>query len=276
MFIMLLQALGVGCCLSANPANFDSVLASARGGETILLSPGNYGPVAIRTRYSQTLTIEGPRLAKMSLSITGANVTLRGMTIGHANGPGPLGYGAQLNGAERITIEDVLVTKAERGIVINRSRAVLIRNALLKQLRTDGIDIAASQNVTLDGVTCRDFSPQFGDHPDCIQGWSVPGLLATSDISIFNTVISGKMQGIFFGNSAWGGFDRVRVTGSQIVGGFPNGIALHACRSCELRSNRVSTFPGSTYQARINIEGGSVTHWNNSYAPYGNNGGWFD
>ena len=222
------------------------------------------------------LVIEAPATAEMSIMLQEVDgLTLRGATLAHARGDGVLGYGGNILDSRNIVFDRVSVTDNVRGIVVNRSQGVTILNVTLFGLRTDGIDIAASQRVIVDGATCRTFSPEDGDHPDCIQAWSNNDGIV-SDVLITNVRVEGTMQGIFFGNAEDGGFDRVRIIDNVVVGGFPNGVAVHNCRACELVGNAVSTLTGSLYQARIVIQGGSVTTSGNRHAAYNGRPAWQD
>lgn len=259
------------------PNTLGAALAAATGGETIQLTRGDYGRIELRgRRFAAGLVIEAPADAELSISLQEVDgVTLRGGTLAHARGAGPLGYGANILDSRNIVFDGVAATDSTRGVVINRSQDITLLNISLYGLRSDGIDIAASQRVIVDGATCENFSPADGDHPDCIQAWSV-GDNIVSDVLITNVRVEGTMQGIFFGNGDEGGFDRVRIIDNVVVAGFGNGVGVYDCRACELIGNRVSTFPGSPNQSRVVMIRGSVTHRGNSHAAYNGKPAWAD
>lgn len=259
------------------PETFGAALADAKGGETIQLTRGDYGRIELRGRsFPAGLVIEAPADAELSISLQNVDgVTLRGGTLAHARGAGALGYGAHILDSRNIVFDGVAATDSTRGVVINRSQDITLLNTSLFGLRSDGIDIAASQRVIVDGATCEDFSPADGDHPDCIQAWSADGNIV-SDVLVTNVRAEGAMQGIFFGDQQAGGFDRVRIINNRVTAAFGNGVAVAECRTCEVIGNTVSTYPGSPHQSRVVIIGGSVKHYGNSHAAYNGKPAWAD
>lgn len=262
----------------ATPASIQTVLAAATGGQTVRLSPGDYGRIVIRDRRFPDggLVIEAPATARFSVTLQQVDgITLRGVSLTGARGDGALGYAGYILDSRNVVFDKVTATDSTRGVVVNRSQDITFLDATLQGLRTDGIDIAASQRVTIDGASCHNFSPIEGDHPDCIQAWSSPDGIV-SDILVTNVHVEGTMQGIFFGTPDAGGFDRVRISNNVVIAGYGNGIGLYACRNCELTGNVVSTFPGSPNQSRVVMVGGTIKHYGNSHAPYNGKPGWSD
>ena len=240
--------------------NLIARLASAKGGETLRLPPGDYGTVKFPPRtYSPALAIIADQARFTSLILR--NVEGIKITGGVIIGTGGKSYGINISQVKNVTIADMTITKAHRGIVMGRSENVNIVGNRLIGLLSDGIDLANVSKVSVRGNTCRDFSPSpatfdsagkrltVGDHPDCIQGWSRPPT-PTSDVTIENNDADGSMQGIFLGNHIRngvddGGFDRVVIKSNRIRVDHPNGIVLINGRNSEVTDNKISTIPGS-------------------------------
>jgi Right handed beta helix region len=82
---------GPNHALHAKPATLASVFASAHGGDTILLAPGNYGKFAAGTKSTPVTIRPAPHAAaRMSLAFAGVgNVRIEGLTIDGAEITGP-------------------------------------------------------------------------------------------------------------------------------------------------------------------------------------------
>ena len=140
--------------------------------------------------------------------------------------------------------------------MINKSQDIAVRNTQLTGLISDGIDIAASHRVSIERNSCSRFTPQLatfdaagvktdGDHPDCIQGWSVLGDPPTSDINVIGNRADGMMQGIFFRGTVNGGFDRLTIRDNVMHVGLGNAIFVDGARKAIIKNNRVSAVQGS-------------------------------
>jgi ribosomal protein S6E (S10) len=242
------------------PANLAQRLASAKPGETLRLPPGDYGAVVLPSRsFSPAVRIDAAAARFTGLVLNKVEgVTVAGGTI---VGPGGKSYGVRITGGKDLRIENMAISGANRGIVIDRSSDIAIVGNRLANLGAEGINIALSRRVLIQRNSCRDFNPtpavyaagklvRDGDHPDCIQAWSRPTAPPTSDIQVLDNEADGKMQGVFFGNHARngvddGGFDRIVIRGNRIRVAFPNGIYLADARGSEVSGNRISTIPGS-------------------------------
>lgn len=241
-------------------------LKSTRGGETITLAPGDYGVVKFPARtFQPAIRIVADKARFTGLVLRGVTgVTISGGTV---NGPGGRSYGITIGDTRDLTLENMTITGAHRGIVLGQSDRVTIVNNRLTGLISDGIDIARASNITVRGNSCSNFSPTpttfdaagkrltVGDHPDCIQAWSRPISAPTSDIVVENNRIEGAMQGVFFGNHVRkgvddGGFDRVVIRNNRIRIDHPNGIVLMNGRNSVVTGNEVSTLPGSINSRR--------------------------
>ena len=139
------------------------------------------------------------------------------------------------------------------------SDARLIGNTF-SEMGSDGIDIALSRRIFVDGTRCHDFKPTPGAHADCIQLWSRPNAPPTADITIINTVAAGDMQGVTAFNHVRngvddGGFDRITFANNDIRITYAQAVSLYDCRDCIARDNFVDTWPQAHNRARVVVQG---------------------
>lgn len=263
----------------ATPDTLAARLAAARGGETIRLAPGDYGAVVVPKRdWSPAISIDatGARFSTLDLTrVSGVQVR-----NGEVQAPGGRSYGITIRFAHDVRVEGMKVGGARIGIVIDRSENIAVVNTRMEGLISDGMNIALSHHVLVQGNTCRDFNPippiytpdgvlvRDGDHPDCIQAWSRPGTAPTADVQVLDNQMEGRMQGIFFGNHVRdgiddGGFDRITIRNNRVRVSFPQGIALQDGRDSIVTDNDVQTVKGAMLpnhpttpvRATINITG---------------------
>lgn len=251
------------------PDSIDSALASARGGATLVLTAGDYGTLAIANRrFGAKVTLDA-RAARFTAIVLrdSENVQIIG---GKVIGPGGRSYGISVVKSKFITIRDMEISGAHRGIVLNQSQNITVFNNRLVRLISDGIDVAFSQRVRIERNSCRNFAPtpalyddegnrlRDGDHPDCIQAWSRPQFAPTADLVIIGNDIAGNLQGIFLGNHVRdgrddGGYDRVTIVNNRIVAGSPNGIAVYNARGALISGNTITTLPGAVLPNRPSV-----------------------
>ena len=251
------------------PENLVGRLRAARGGETLKLSPGIYGNVIFpRKAYNSSIKIDASGAVFTGLVLNGVSgVEIRGGSI---RGIGGRTYGIGMSKSSNIRVEGMTISGSHRGIVINESSHIGLVGIKLTGLISDGIDIALSRHVLVQGSSCRNFSPtpatysatgmlvKDGDHADCIQAWSRPTAPPTSDLTIIDNDIEGNMQGIFLGNHVRnnvddGGFDRVRVQNNRVTVGKPNGIVAGGVRDGFFTGNTVLTTPGAMLPNRPTV-----------------------
>ncbi len=241
--------------VKATPTSLATDIAAARGGDTIELTAGDYAPVKIAGRsFAPALTIKAGavRVANVGLQNVSGLVWLGGHFDGNDREPTGLSIGASHN----IRIEAADFQRFTRnGIVVGDSSDIDLVGNRLTKMGSDGIQIALSRRMTIEGNSCVDFSPSPGTHPDCIQLWSRPGAPPTADILIKGNVMAGSMQGISLFNHVRGGvddggFDRISVVANDVrISDYYHGIALYDCRECLVRDNKVATLAGGNPKA---------------------------
>lgn len=240
----------------ATPETLAAILGAARSGDTIVLAPGDYGPVALpRVSYSPALRIDASRarLSEVVIFRTGG-VEWTGGTL---KGDREQTWSVRIDTAERVRISGMSLSGAKVGIGVSRSSDVEVSGNRFDGIRHDGVNIAMSQRVQVLRNMCINFDPVLpiydptgklitdGDHPDCVQGWSRVGYPLTSDILIEDNVGVGTMQGVFFEDYGDGGYDRVTVRGNDFTLGMFQGININNGRDTVITGNRVRPVPGS-------------------------------
>ena len=246
--IAVLATSALAAC--GNAAKIDG----AKGGATVVLS-GNQGVLTLKGKsWSPAITVDASNATFTGIALDGVTgLRIKGGTI---IGPGGKSYGIGVQRSRDIAIDGMTITSAYRGVVINKSEDVTVRNTELTGLISDGIDIASSHRVAIERNICSKFTPRLatfdaagvktdGDHPDCIQGWSVLGQPPTSDVRVIGNRADGMMQGIFFRGTVNGGFDRLTIRDNEIHVGMGNAIFVEGARGAVIQNNRVSAVRGA-------------------------------
>ena len=258
--------------LAATPSTLSNVVAAAKPGDTIRLAPANYGVLKIVNRsWNPPVVFEAAGATIPFVAIgNSSGVTWRGGTVvGFGDGAYATGYGFKMQHSSDISITGVKISEVRTGIVVDTSSRVRVANNDLSKVSADGIDVALSRNVAIDGNSCHDFATSPGAHPDCIQLWSRPTAPPTADVTITNNSAIGEMQGIGLFDSNLrdgvpdGGFDRITITGNKVLNTMAQGIAMYNCRSCTVRDNNINSLPGYKNKAQLNVQGGSVVNCSN-------------
>jgi len=250
-----------GACANAQvttPDNIHEVLDQARPGQRIVLNPGNYGALLIAHRdFKPRLEIDASKAVFKSLIIRqSSGINLNGGEI--AGSPTDNGSGVLIDFAHDVTVSGMHIGGPRIGLTVSRSQGVDVLNNDFDGTRSDGVNIAMSQRVRIEGNLCHNFKPihpifdqlgkilHDGDHPDCIQGWSRAEYPPTADITIIGNTGEGLfMQGISFFDPGQGGYDRIIVRNNKMSIGLFNGVVLMEARNSEVTNNIVRTLPGA-------------------------------
>jgi len=278
LLLLALGACGSSPARASGQAQLDALLARAAPGATVKLPAGDYGLVLVEDRAFErpiTLDATGARFEGLTLR------RVKGMAIRGAQVTGSMDRNAILvRESQHVRLEGLTVRQARKAIIVNLSSDVVLRDNKLEGLRSDGINVALSRRVLIEGNQCRAFTPikaeydaagkrvRDGDHADCIQLWSRPEAAPVSDIIIRRNVADGDMQGIFLGNHVRkgvddGGYDRITIEDNDLTVAYPQGIGLYDARNSVVRNNRVRTIAGSrmpsgkAIRANINVIRGS-------------------
>ncbi len=267
-------------------------LHASHAGDTVLLKPGTYSEIAIRNlNIDGTVTVQpaDPRqpavLTNFSI-ISSSGLTFRGLELFANN---PKGFGAfMINGSSRIAFEHLNVhgsldgdpSDDQHGIEILKSTNIRIADSEFQQLswavvegnsdhisiignnfhdiRSDGIDNAASSFVTIAQNSFSDFYPNPGDHPDAIEYWTAGTTTPSHDIMVSDNMFTrgaGKaIQGVFFRDSLGNlPFTDVTIVDNTFVGSAYNGIAVLGGQNVRIENNEIQSFTGREQQSWIRL-----------------------
>lgn len=287
-------------------AALNVALKAVRGGDTVLLSGGTYGGVAISgLNFTTDVTFASADAARPAvitgLTVAGSSGLVFQDLVFNAlatNGDNPFKVLGS-NGIDllRLHVHGSLDNNPVNDVsafLIRESRDVSVRDSEFEQLsagighldnngliiagnefhdlRTDGIRGGGSSNVSITGNSFSSFYPQPGDHGDAIQFWTANTRTSAHDIVVSDNVfIRGKglsaVQGIFFGEEVGNlPYLRVVIDGNLIAGGGYNGISIFGGRDVRITDNVVAGF--SDYQSWIRLEkvSGSAVHGNSTNA----------
>lgn len=182
----------------ASAAEFTAAIAVARGGETLMLAPGNYGSLNLWKRtFAPAVTIasadparpaafddvtlnaveniafdavkigrprktDEPDWKYMNRWTAVKNVAATRCTFhGSENGTSTDDIvGLLVSDSDGITITGGTFTELVRGAMFQRSRKIVVNDNRFRIIRSDGIDFAACANVQIARNVFSDFDPQ--------------------------------------------------------------------------------------------------------------------
>ena len=252
----------VSPALEATPQTLQGLLDNAAPGDVIQLVSGNYPEIRLSRRdWSPAVTVEAgtARLRGVVMSDV-AGLSWRG---GIFDGENIVRNGINITRGQRLSIERASFTRYLRnGIGLSEVSDARVISNNFSEMGSDGIDIALSRRIVVDGTRCHDFKPTPGAHADCIQLWSRPTAPPTADITVINTVAAGDMQGVTAFNHVRdgvdnGGFDRIIFANNDIRITYVQALSLYDCRNCIARDNFVDTWPQAHHRARVVVHGNS-------------------
>jgi Right handed beta helix region len=220
-------------------AGLIDALERAESGDRIVLAAGNYGAIDIRgkkwasdvivssaspsapARFDTLTVFDTTHLSLKSIEIgrplrtdeanyaifanfrnvsfvTFDAVFFRGSM--NAN-PTDDGNGLSIANGKNIVIKNSRFEQLGRGAQISASTDISLSSNTFQNLRTDGLNFANVQRVSIDRNMFRDFFIAAGDHPDAIQFFTAGTTTASTDIVITNNqIFQGRgvgTQGIF-------------------------------------------------------------------------------
>jgi hypothetical protein len=267
----------------ATAADLSAAVRAAKGGDTIALN-GTFGATNIKHHYwTSTVTLDATHATftdTLGLSDLN-NLTVVGGNFGSPTAPEVYGEAIYVNTVDQVAFVNPTVVgnflTGGIGILASTNVAVTggsfstvhkaiglsgVTNAVIdRNIVTgstgDGFQAADSHNVRLTSNQCVGGTPLVGDHPDCIQLWSIAGNAPVSDIVIDNNYANGGTQGFTEFNHDQGGALRITITGNTIAGYFPQGIACYDCVDSTITGNTLISLPGAAHWVNLNIIGGS-------------------
>lgn len=304
LFILAVLLLGAPVSAQLACAALPAAIAGARGGERLVLAPGQDCPGLRVSRY----------FAKR-LTIVGRGSTIRGLVVmpsasdasragnlrvtdarlvapGGIYGPGASGYAAHLFRAEGVTLDRLLIEDAYRGAFVSDSRRVRLVRNVVQRIGSDGFTIAGSKGVEASDNRFADFrrrlrscayangSVVFGtlpaackaaggdptdDHADVIQ------VFAGGDRLTFRrNVAAVDAQGIgYMGRPTDPPPTRVVVEFNGLLLTHGNGIRWDDCIGCRFRFNTLGRVEGSARQVILTAMGRGTVACGNTVADGG-------
>jgi hypothetical protein len=212
-----------------------AALKTAGPGTTILVQPGTYGKLDLQNRRfegkplrivaagTKRPVFEGADLSGASgIELGGLQFSSKARPVvllqdsrdilfagNRVTGADPDGdpwndntSGLHVRGSEHVTVFGNLFEDLRGASWIQRSGNVrFVRNSIF--LVREGLNVAASTNLSIDANSFRDFFPNFPnkEHPDAIQFWTSRETVGSSDVRIRdNVILTGgckSVQGIF-------------------------------------------------------------------------------
>jgi len=247
--------------IEAGTATINSMLIAKvegleiRGGE-YRVPPPNVKPSTGKLVYGAAIRFDNVR----NIRLTGLKLVGPGAPPGVTDGPFGEGNGILVNIAGDVEITKSHFTGLKNGIAMGRTDGFKVTDNVFAGMRSDGVSMGEVRNGLIQGNECSATRIRDTEHPDCIQLWSRPTSAPTADVVIRGNRAEGPTQGVFLGNHTRdgvndGGFDRILIEDNDLNVAFPNAIALTDGRESIVRNNRVRTFPGAQYPARITIRG---------------------
>nr|WP_310523011.1 right-handed parallel beta-helix repeat-containing protein [Polymorphobacter sp.] len=214
--------------LVSNAVQLKAAAKIAKGGDTILLAPGNYGEFAFSSvRPTGTVTIKSanPNADAVFRVLTinnSANLVIEDVDVSRPlvggvglNGPavrvqgstdinlvgvdvsGSLngnawddGHGLSVTGSNRITVLDSTFRQLDAAAIISRSSDIVFAGNSITEVR-EGVNISSTTGGLFDRNTIVNMQPNYaaGDHPDAFQVHSGGINTASSDLAFRNNVI---------------------------------------------------------------------------------------
>ena len=289
----------------ASAEALSATLKVATSGDTILLAPGTYSDIYIRSlSFDNDVTIKsqdpGNPAVITSLNIQNAKgLSFENLEFSNANPTDSFSY--RVTGSEDIHFKSLDVhgslnndpSDDRSAFLIRESKDVSVTNSKFQELshginhldssnvtisdnsftsmRSDGILGGGTSNILIARNTFTNFYPADGDHPDAIQFWSKNTTVSAHNIVIIDNVITqgvgGQMQGIFMRDTTGVVFVDVTITGNEIVGGLGNGIMVAGARNLMIDDNVVLSSADKKSWIRVE-QADNVTVTNNGAGTY--------
>lgn len=207
-----------------NASELKTAIAAAKGGETFILAPGDYGEISINNKtFAEPITIRSQNLSDIAhldkLSIAGSkNIIVNDLDVGGPLAPGEANYASysavRVSSSDSITLQGLNVhgqddgiptndrmgmyilsssnvnvldsefSNLQNAIYFNKSNNIVVSRNDVHDIRNDGFDFSQVQNVTIEGNKFYDWWRQTGDHSDAIQFWTANTTAPSTDILI--------------------------------------------------------------------------------------------
>jgi hypothetical protein len=211
----------------SNAAQLNAAFATAKGGDTISLAPGNYGDVSIlNLKPSSRLIIqsadpENPAHFDRLAVRSSQNLTFRDLDLGRGllpdepehtqlsfvrnsstivfdgnhfhgsldNNPQNDGYGLLVDTVNGLSLVNNTFEQLMRGAVVSRITNMYVGHNQFLDMRSDGLDTDGSKNVLIEHNIFKGFYPLEPDHPDAMQFHNLGHASPTENVTIRNNML---------------------------------------------------------------------------------------
>lgn len=282
-------------------AQLQSALSTATGGDRIILAAGNYGAISIANKnYSSAVTIQtsisNPAHFDGLFISNSSNLSFSGLDMGRAlntgepeytqlnwirsssnikfdhidfhgskdNDPSNDGVAMALTGVTGFSVTNSSFSDVYRAIAMKQGANISIQGNDFHFIRSDGIVVASTDGISIDGNSFTDFRPISGDHADAIQFWNTGEAVGSANISIKNNTIiqtyfSGVaqtgVQGIFISDPLQYGFKNVLIQNNFIYSNDAyNGLTVNGGTDVRITDNTVLSKTDDAMQLWIRLE----------------------
>ena len=157
------------------------------------------------------------------------------------------GKGFNIRESADVEVTGVTFNDNYRGIMVRDSDRVTLTHNKFIGVRSDGINVSGSVDVTIRDNLCRDFFPdhEAGDHPDCIQFWNDTASRSNQRVLIAdNQIIRGRggvSQGIFVSGLKQGLPNKEFIIRDNVIEqGMGHGIMIHRSDGVEVHGNKIT------------------------------------
>lgn len=277
-----------------NSLELEAALRRARGGETLVLTPGSYSGVTLKgLQFAEPVTLTGSNVKLMDLTVRGSrglvfdsltfqvsengqpnqfqileseSIHFRRITVvGDPERPISGKGGLMLRSSRNLSVEGSTFRGVQHGLTLLDSADVTVTANRFSSLQTDGIRGGGSSNIRIDGNYFTDFFPAPKDHPDAIQLWTTRTTASAQDIQIIDNLVArgrgATVQGVFLRDQLDNlPYTNILIQRNIVLGGLWNGITVDGGVNVEILDNFVAGFPDQISWIRIeNILGGNMS-----------------
>lgn len=282
-----------GAALDATPTTVAAVLAKARPGDVIRLSPGTYSGFNCRNlSFSPPLTITSADREHPATFTTFVVEKATGVTLSYlefvATPPGNFVFGVMdsidvhfdhisVHGSMNSNPEDdvegigfqnnsnVSITNSEfqqlvRAVAVSTTAGFTFSGNNVHDVEATGLMVGGgSSDVKVIGNVFHDFFPTGGDHPDAIQFLTRGSQIGSKDIEVADNLIylgrGRPTQGIFFRDQVETlPYTGVVIRDNLIVGTGYGGIYANGLHGGSIAGNVLITYPAPANATPIVVE----------------------
>ena len=288
----------------ATAAELGTAIGRAAGGDRIVLAAGEYGGLRVQNRaFASNVTIAaqpGARVVFDGLNIQNvSNLSLAGIEIARPlregepdffqigairsssnirlddvflhgsldDTPWNDGRGLQINGSTNVTITGSRFVELNQAVSIFKSANIVIRNNTFDEVRADGITVASTDGIVIDGNRMTNMEPRPGDHADFIQFWNTNETKGSSNATIKNNILwqdnpddTVGTQGIWISDPLTFGYRNFLIQNNIIYSNNQfNGIGVRSTTDLQIIGNTVLSQSDDSRQLWIRLENNTNT-----------------